>query len=154
MRWALLIVTIGWCGSVLMSDVLRWSSEKIPVTHSAWRDEVRRELSVAKPSLLAIASDPKHPGQLLAAEGIGPWWLSCNRTDGSGYIQSNQNDYRHLIMRELLEGESPRSAAVAMEADGVDCIVATPSTLGALHRLSNTGYLTPYPDSEWLFRFR
>lgn len=94
-----------YCSITLLSNIHRFMTEDVIEADNTWRREVRKESTLK--GLYAISANRTYSGQLLAAEGIGPWWFTCKRGDGSGYILTNKNYYRAEIMNQLITNNNP-----------------------------------------------
>ena len=155
-RWirrGVFIVLLLYCGLSLVSVFARYVEYRHDASETAWRAAVRREARGQPAGLWAIYSDPVHSGQLLAAEGIGPWWLSAQWSNRSGKLKTNVNDYRAPLLLELMR-QGPRAEAIArrMSREGVVYLVATPDTREPILRLVDAGLLVGLSGAEWIFR--
>lgn len=137
---------------VVSSNASRFINTRMPEEDQTWRNEVRKELnSVQKNGLFAIKGTRKYSGQLLAAEGIGPWWFTTKRGDGSGYIMNNRNYYRSDAVDSLFFGNNPSQIIDLMKQENVQLIVATPETRAKLEELKNTNYLKQSHKYYWIY---
>jgi hypothetical protein len=103
---------------------------------------------------LAIKGNRKFSGQLLAAEGFGPWWFTTKRGDGSGYIMSNKNYYRAAAVDSLINGSHPLQALGLMTAGNVDYFIATPDTKPRLDSLREISLLKQESNFEWVYKIQ
>lgn len=140
---------------VISSNVTRYIISNTTEDDQTWRNEVRKELkSVNKTGLYAIKGTRKYSGQLLAAEGFGPWWFTTKRGDGSGYIMNNKNYYRAVAMDSLLSGNNPSQIIDLMKKENVQLIVATPDTKNVMDKLKNLQYIHQKPNDNWIYRLQ
>lgn len=149
-----LIPLVLFCGLVNMSNITRLSTKKMVEENQKWRTEVRNELNTVNPEgLLAIKGSRKYSGQLLAAEGYGPWWFTTKRGDGSGYIMGNKNYYRAVAIDSIFEGNTPEKTLNLMKTENVEYIIATPETKPRLDSLQNTDLnITRKGIFKWLYK--
>ena len=152
----LITITIVFFGIVVTSsNAYKYINSEIIKEDQTWRNKVRNELvSNQQTGLYAIKSSRKYSGQILAAEGIGPWWFTTRRGDGSGYIMNNKNYYRAVAMDSLLLGNNPISVLELMKNEDVEVIVATPETKNRLENLKKKGILYQNNNEFWIYRLQ
>ncbi len=138
-----------YCSVTLASNIHRFMTEDVIEADNTWRKEVRNECTPK--GLYAISANRIYSGQLLAAEGIGPWWFTCKRGDGSGYILTNKNYYRAELMHQLITNKAPHIQIAKMKSEGVKYIVAHPDNIAIFEQLEMSGLLLQNDNNKWLF---
>lgn len=136
------------------SNIYNGVNKTFQEENQSWRNEVRAELDNAEiNNLLAIKGSRKYSGQLLAAEGYGPWWFTTKRGDGSGYIMSNKNFYRSQLVDSLFYGANPVKSLEIMKNEQVECFIATPDTKPKLDSIIQEShkYIYQPKGNKWLY---
>ncbi|MBI9062181.1 MAG: hypothetical protein JEZ14_09335 [Marinilabiliaceae bacterium] len=146
----------AYCLLTLSSNIARLTSVKIQEEDQTWRNEVRKEINLKSNnhSCYAIYANHKYSGQLLAAEGIGPWWYTSKRNDGSGYIMTNKNFYRSIVMEQLLNKAHPEINFTTMKTEGVTSIIATPYTKATFDYYKSLNLLIQQNGNKWVFQIK
>ena len=145
---AIILISI-YCTLTFTSNAYRFTNKNIIEDNNSWRVEVRKECP--KDGLFAMSGNRKYSPQLLAAEGIGPWWFTCKRGDRSGYITTNKNYYRAIIMDKLINN-NPEIQLEAMRREGVTYIIAHPENIDIFEKLKQEKLVYQNDTNKWLFK--
>jgi hypothetical protein len=144
-----LILTFAYCSLTSLSLIYdRANRSRIP-EDDAWRSQVSSECP--DEGLFAMSGSRKYSPQLLAAQGIGPWWFSCKRADGSGYIMTNNNYYRAEIFDRLLQADNSKLQLKKMRKEGVNYLIAQPDNIEIFIELKKQKLLVQNDSNKWLF---
>lgn len=124
--------------------------------NNSWREEIRTSLAgeVVKGSFCMIGNSVQHNSYFLCADGIGPWWYSGRRGDGSlGYYQSNKNSYRAAYVDSIAYGRNPVSALAFLKSEGVKYIITTPNSRARIDSIAVSSGLKVRAGSNLIFEF-
>ncbi|HRO41235.1 MAG TPA: hypothetical protein PL009_00270 [Flavipsychrobacter sp.] len=127
-----------------------------PTVATDWEEQIAKEFKLAQPKQMAMLSNSEFRGQVLVANGIGPWWICCERTsNGTGFLNSLTPNYRNIMLKKLLSDsathEQKQQILSKMTQEGVDVIVATPAYVSQLEKLVQEGLLEYDERYKWLY---
>jgi|GEM_PF-3758552 len=122
-----------------------------------WREEVRNAFlkENRKVLLCMLGNSFEYKAHDLCADGIGPWWYSGRRGDGSyTYFQSNKNYYRFSLVDSLMAGQNPQVAALVLKNGGVTGFVISPPMKNRMESIAKSLNLVKSQKSEFIYEFR
>ena len=144
-----------WSIPIIISVItkLKESNSYRKVTNE-WLADMGKEINEDNTNVLAMISDPMHPGQLLSARELGTWWTNCMRADGTGYVITREHLRRSEMLENLLNKDSTEDQILIIELlkkEGVDCLVATPNNITYFEELAAKGLVFRRNNSNWMF---
>jgi hypothetical protein len=92
----------------------------------AWRNNINAH-SHDNSTKCIVGESQKFMGQILIADGIGPFYYS-GRIGNGGYFNSNKNNYRQQIIDSLKYSPNKTYYISKLKGEGVKTIITTPIT--------------------------
>jgi hypothetical protein len=122
----------------------------------SWYYEVAKDFQKIKPKLMVMAGSENFSGQVLCGLGVQPWFCSGFRIDLEGYISTKTVHYRNFKFQQLFDttfNKTNKNTTINyLKRNGVDCVVANPSTIHKINIAVADSILTKIDGTKWLYK--
>ena len=157
MRRLTMVVLSGWgiiiCFSIFSSG---WFV-KVDSYKPDWYTEVKEDFAKAKPQLMAMMGNINQSGQTATTAGVHPWFCTGTREDGGGFVFSKLAYDRNYLFKTIFNSQidvmKRKSIADSIRHLGVDCIVASPTTIKKINVALKDSIISAIPGTKWFYRF-
>ncbi|MEO6719104.1 MAG: hypothetical protein ABIN67_02020 [Ferruginibacter sp.] len=131
--------------------------KRAPPTDQSWYKEVQQEFFKKKPVLMAMLGNGIHSGQTLTTAGVHPWFCTGIRVNNEGIVFTKTAYERNIafmgIFNPGINKEKRKMVADSIRQLGVDCIVASPTSIHAISVAIADSTISPIPGTKWLYKF-
>ena len=155
-RWGSRLLIFLWMLIISFSFFMT-DYKKAPPLDQSWYKEIKHDFFNAKPGLMAMIGSADYSGQTLASAGVHPWFCTGRQTDYEGFIFTLKGYERNLLFQKIFDStvslSTRKSLAGNIKMQGVDCIVASPSSLIKLQLAQRDSLISPIAGTKWFYRF-
>ncbi len=122
-----------------------------------WYLEVKQDFEHTKPTLMAMMGNIDQSGQTATTAGVHPWFCTGIREDGEGFMFPKAVYDRNYAVRKIFQSDldisERKHIADSIRQLGVDCFVASPSSMEKIRGAVRDSILSPIPGTKWFYRF-
>jgi len=122
-----------------------------------WYLQVNTDFLKAKPRLMAMMGSDDYSGQTATSMGVHPWYCTGIRENNEGYVFTKKGYERNYVFQDIFDTDIAikrrKTIADSLKKVGIDCIVASPSTLKKINIAMEDSILSRIPGTKWFYRF-
>lgn len=143
------------CSFIIAFSFFSTFYAKANVPQQGWYFEVRNDYLKTKPHLMAMMGNEKYSGQAVTAIGVHPWYCTGTREENEGYIFTKTGYDRNYAFRNIFDSSNTinkrKIMADSLKKIGIDCIVASPSSIQKIMKAVEDSIVSPISDTKWMY---
>jgi hypothetical protein len=151
------LIIISWIMIIAFSFSSNGFFQRAGNKNEHWYTEVKEDFVKTKPHLMAMMGNFNQSGQTVTTAGVHPWFCSGIREDGEGYVFSKMAYDRNYIFESIFNSRinlvRRKFIADSLHHLGVDCVVASPTTIKKIKVALNDSIISAIPGTKWFYRF-
>ena len=106
---------------------------------------------------MAMMGNTYQSGQTATTAGVHPWFCTGVREDGEGFVFSTGVYERNSIFKSIFNHSvslaNRKSLADSLKKLGIDCIVASPTTIQRINVGVIDSIILAIPGTRWMYKF-
>jgi hypothetical protein len=145
-----------WCTIIAISFFS--NSFTLPISsREDWYVQIKRDFLKAKPRLMAMMGNGDYSGQTATAMGMHPWYCTGIRENNEGYVFTKKGYQRNYSLQNIFDNNTElkrrKTIADSLKMVGIDCIVASPSSMQKIMIAMQDSIISPIPGTKWFYQF-